>query len=816
MTPISNLNQPKERFPLEFLLQSSTIFLNSGFGNPSIIDKVLAILGDYLVVKGLYIYKNIYEDDQPKNFAYAYKWVAHNKQHNYDLAFKDADWSSLINLERALKTGLPFIRNQNPDHKIAEKELVTLFGNHSVMLLPILTQENFWGFIVADFSNDLEHINDADLIALQTFCMNFGSYITQQSVLKDCKEQQAKLKELTLFYENLINHIPAYISVLDKNQKYLYLSDNCVANDETKNWLLGKTDYDYCKHREKPIQLAQDREKLFRKVLKDKQPASIKEKFVTKHGAKYQLRMLTPVYDEQQKLLYVIGFGTDVSELKEKEEIIAKQYLAIDNSSLGIALLDENGNYSFMNKYHAEVFGYTPEELIGQSWKIIYEQDEIDKISSSYFPILMKEGKWSGETLGIRKDKTQILQEISLASFEDGGLVCITRDITHVKEELIRVKNLNNQFELALKAAKLGMWTLDVNSGSIIRNDHFLKMLGYSKEDITDVNLKLMLSLVHPDDRDNVRANIFSHVENFKRNQNDLFRVEVRILSKQGKYIWMLAIGKVFQNNSAGTAPEMTGFIMDITATKEAEMELTKALTKERELNELKSRFVTLASHEFRTPLATIRLAVELCQAVLNKENASEKLSSYPKINNKLDSIILDVDRITDLMSDILTMGKIEAKKVPYNPVTISISKFLDNYINHDAHRILNGRTLIKQLSNKKDKVNIDTKLFVQVLENTISNAKKYSPDNTPIEIKLYDSNDDVVIEVKDYGIGIAEDEMPHLFESFFRSKNVENIAGTGLGMPIMKLFVETNKGEIKVESKLHEGTSVKIYLPVS
>lgn len=816
MTHNSNLTQSKEMLPLQFLLQSSVILLNSGITNESTVDKVLSLLGDFLDVKGLYIYKNIYEASELKNFSYAYKWVANNKQHNYDLAFKDADWSSLRNLESVLKTGLPFLRNQKPDNITAEKELVTLFGNHSVMLLPILTHENFWGFIVADFSNDLEHVNDAYIIALQTFCLNFGSYVGQQNILKDCKEQQLKLKELTLFYENLINHIPAYISVLDKNQKYLYLSDNCVANDEIKNWLLGKTDYDYCNYRERPIELAQEREKLFRKVIKEKKPASIKEKFITKDGVKYQLRMLTPVYDEQQRLLYVIGFGTDVSELREKEEIIAKQYLAIDNSSVAIALLDENGKYTFMNQYHAEVFGYTPEELLGQSWQIIYEQDEIDKISSEYFPILMKEGKWSGETLGVRKDKTKILQEISLAAFEDGGLVCITRDITHVKEELIKVQNLNNQFELALEAAKLGMWTLDVNSGAISHNDNFLKMLGYSREDLTDVDLNMMLSLVHPDDRDIVRANIFNHVESYKKDPHDLFRIEVRILNKEGKYIWLLAIGKVFQNNSDGTAPEMTGFIMDITATKEAEIELTKALTKERELNELKSRFVTLASHEFRTPLATIRLAVELCQAVLNKENASEKLNSYPKIQNKLDSIILDVDRITDLMSDILTMGKIEAKKVPFNPVTLSLTEFLNNYIDNDANRILHGRILTKQFTNKNDKVNIDPKLFVQVLENTLSNAKKYSPEAAPIEIKLYDSEDKVVIEIRDYGMGIAEDEMPHLFESFFRSKNVENIAGTGLGMPIMKLFVETNKGEIKVESKLHEGTAVKIYLPVS
>jgi signal transduction histidine kinase len=253
----------------------------------------------------------------------------------------------------------------------------------------------------------------------------------------------------------------------------------------------------------------------------------------------------------------------------------------------------------------------------------------------------------------------------------------------------------------------------------------------------------------------------------------------------------------------------------DVTLRKQAEIELTKALQKEKELGELKSRFVSMASHEFRTPLSTIRVGAELIKAYIDKDEPGLSPKTNSKVSNKLEEIMIDVDRISELMADILTMGKIEASKVPFNPLPISITKFVNDYLKYEAPKVLLGRNIKTNIEKIEGNGLLDEKLMKQVLQNAISNAVKYSKPETQIDIKLYQQSNNAIIEITDRGIGIPEKELNFLFESFFRATNVENIPGTGLGLPIMKLFIEMHGGEIKIESKHTLGTTVKIVLPL-
>ena len=259
----------------------------------------------------------------------------------------------------------------------------------------------------------------------------------------------------------------------------------------------------------------------------------------------------------------------------------------------------------------------------------------------------------------------------------------------------------------------------------------------------------------------------------------------------------------------------MTGFNIDITASKEAEIDLNNALIKEKELGALKSQFVNIASHEFRTPLFIIRTTIELCDLLLEKEISKVDSKNLRQVQKKLNSILVDVDKITDLMSDILTLGKVEAKKVNFYPVETTLQFFVEDYFKNSFKRILGNNPLNFNFDLKPAKVSIDLKLMTQVLENIMSNAIKYSPKKSPINISIINSVDHVILEIKDFGLGISELEMPFLFESFFRSKNTSDIPGTGLGMTIIKLFVETNKGALTVESQLNEGTAIRISLPI-
>jgi PAS domain S-box-containing protein len=317
-------------------------------------------------------------------------------------------------------------------------------------------------------------------------------------------------------------------------------------------------------------------------------------------------------------------------------------------------------------------------------------------------------------------------------------------------------------------------------------------------------------NFIHPEDIEVVQSFLMGVAQSGKDDKM-LFRFK----KSDGEYMWLETLASVLSSSLNTDNVLLQTSSRDVTLRKQAEIELTKALQKEKELGELKSRFVSMASHEFRTPLSTIRVGAELVKAYIDKDELGLSPRTNDKVSNKLEEIMIDVDRISELMADILTMGKIEASKVPFNPSPKSIMSFLNDYISQDSSKVLQGRILKSSLDAIDGLVLLDEKLMKQVLQNALSNAVKYSKPETQIDIKLYQQKNVAVIEIIDRGIGIPEKELNFLFESFFRATNVENIPGTGLGLSIMKLFVEMHSGEIKIDSKHNFGTTVKFTLPL-
>jgi PAS domain S-box-containing protein len=330
-----------------------------------------------------------------------------------------------------------------------------------------------------------------------------------------------------------------------------------------------------------------------------------------------------------------------------------------------------------------------------------------------------------------------------------------------------------------------------------------IKLLGFSEEEIIGSNL---LNTVHKHDVKRVANFLLNEI---KPNQEN--KILFKSKTQKGGYKWFESI--VTQLSTGNEISLLQSSTRDVTPRIKAEIELTKALEKEKELSMLKSRFVSMASHEFRTPLATIRSSAELIKLFIDKDPNAIPQKIYNKVTEKIDDITLDIDRIAELMSDILTMGKVEANRIPYKPETLNIADFVNEYLLVDAKKITDSRKINLALKSSIN-VNIDTKLMKQVLQNAIGNALKYSPKEKPIDVTVEEVNNHSVITVKDYGIGIPEAELPLVFESFFRSTNADNIPGTGLGMSIIKLFVEMNGGTVNIESKIDKGTSLIITLP--
>jgi PAS domain S-box-containing protein len=244
--------------------------------------------------------------------------------------------------------------------------------------------------------------------------------------------------------------------------------------------------------------------------------------------------------------------------------------------------------------------------------------------------------------------------------------------------------------------------------------------------------------------------------------------------------------------------------LMDtLTKLEKSRDELTTALSKEKELSDLKSRFVSIASHEFRTPLSTILSSVSLISKYTQSEDQDKRDKHIQRIHSA-------VSNLTDILNEFLSLGKIEEGKIQVHFTSFNLKEQLKLIVNEIANILKPGQEINYEHLGEAQ-VNLDLSLLRNIIINLISNASKFSPENSIIKIKSEVSEKSISLTIQDKGIGIPEEDQKHLFERFFRAKNVTNIQGTGLGLHIVSRYVELMNGSISVESVLEEGSTITI-----
>jgi PAS domain S-box-containing protein len=237
-----------------------------------------------------------------------------------------------------------------------------------------------------------------------------------------------------------------------------------------------------------------------------------------------------------------------------------------------------------------------------------------------------------------------------------------------------------------------------------------------------------------------------------------------------------------------------------------SQQELNEALNKEKELNELKSRFVSMASHEFRTPLSTVLSSA----ALISKYTTSEEQERREKHTRRIKD---SVKHLNDLLEDFLSLGKLEEGKISVNSDEINISEFIEDLV-EEIRAILKTGQHIEVGNHSTGTFYSDKKLLKNVMINLVSNAVKFSPENSSVHIGVTRTENGLKLCVADQGIGISEEDQQHLFTSFYRGKNVTNIQGTGLGLHIVKRYLDLLNASVQLTSKLEKGTTVCIEIP--
>ena len=248
---------------------------------------------------------------------------------------------------------------------------------------------------------------------------------------------------------------------------------------------------------------------------------------------------------------------------------------------------------------------------------------------------------------------------------------------------------------------------------------------------------------------------------------------------------------------------ELQNTLAELEASKE---ELTISLEKEKLVNDLKSRFVSMASHEFRTPLSTILSSISLLAKYTTTEDQYKR-------DKHIDRIKSSVKTLTDILNEFLSLGKIEEGKVDIKADSFDLKEFFSEII-YEMNVLLKPAQPINYTHTGTPITYTDSNLLKHVVVNLISNAIKFSPENSTIDIISVIENDTAVLKIIDQGMGIPKSDQVHLFERFFRASNVTNIQGTGLGLHIVGRYIDLLKGNIQYSSELEKGSTFTISFP--
>lgn len=280
-----------------------------------------------------------------------------------------------------------------------------------------------------------------------------------------------------------------------------------------------------------------------------------------------------------------------------------------------------------------------------------------------------------------------------------------------------------------------------------------------------------------------------------KRAENDLRRLTEELESKVEERT------RELQLTNEGLTREMERRI-------KVEAQIREMLEKEKELSELKSRFVSMASHEFRTPLGGILTSVSLIEMYKTTEDD-------PKREKHIQNIRKSVRGLTNILSDFLSLEKLDQGKITSSPVHFNFVDFINEVVSDIRETSVRKHHFVIHNRDQLIEVFQDRELIRNIAINLISNAVKYSPEESTIHIETWKQDKKVFFEVRDNGIGIPMEDQKHLFQRFYRGQNVTNLQGTGLGLSIVKQYLSLLNGEIEFRSVENKGSAFKVNLPM-
>ena len=475
------------------------------------------------------------------------------------------------------------------------------------------------------------------------------------------------------------------------------------------------------------------------------------------------------------------------------------------------------------------------DRLIGRRpWEISPEHQPDGRLSTEKAKGILKRVEAMGserfEWVHVRGDGTPLPVEIVLTSIELGTqpqVLAVWRDITKRQEALAQIERTLSLQSATIESTADGILVVDHNGNISSYNQRFVEMWRLSQEalDAKDDQKALMWVLDQLSDPDTFLYRVKEVYSCPESESFDLLSFkDGRTFERHSRpqRLGSSIVGRVWCFRDVTERRQAEQEILELNATlerrveertaalRQAQIDLEKALVQEKELAVLKTNFVSIVSHEFRTPLGVISVSSEVLQRYF------ERLTHEQRTEH-LDAIVQNVRRMAHMMEDVLLLSRVDSERMEFKPISLNIIDFIDKLaedvcsaMNQVCSIEIDCDSAINSIPAYADKF-----LLHHIFTNLLSNAIKYSPAGSPIIFRIRRDHDIALFEISDRGLGIPQRDQERIFTAFHRAKNAEHIYGTGLGLVIVKRCCDLHNGEISVHSVVGSGTSFIVRLPL-
>jgi PAS domain S-box-containing protein len=632
------------------------------------------------------------------------------------------------------------------------------------------------------------------LVNVKRVCINGGTVLYTCRDITKRKQAEDALRVSEERFRVTLKNSPIIVFNQDTDLRYTWVY-NLPSNFDAEA-IVGKIDAELFE--------SEDAQRLtaIKRLVLTTGVGTRQETFFTLNGeVRYCDFTVEPLRNPQGEILGITCAATDITPLKQTEKALRKSerlYRTLaSNFPNGVVLLfDKDLRYTLAEGKGLAEIGLSKELLEGKTIWELFSPEICATLERPYRAAL------SGSTTVFEIPYANRIHLVHVLPVKNGngeifaGMV-MSQDISVHKQVELALQQERNFVSTVLDTAGALILVTDLE-GKIIHFNHACEQAtGYSFEEVKDEPFWMFLAT---EDLESVKTVIEELRQGRYPNQHENYWI-ARDGSRK-----LISWSNTVLLNADGEIEYLIGSGIDISERKRTE-EIRYALEQEKELRQLQLRFFSRVSHEFRTPVSSILLSAQSLEQYYERWSREKIIKNLHRIQGSAKAMI-------QLLEDILTINRAETSILEFSPRRLNLEKFSSNMVeqiqlfNSGRHRI------ILDFQGQCQEIYMDERLLHLILSNLLSNAIKYSPQGSTIHFSLLCDPENVILEIRDEGIGIPSEDIPHLFEPFHRGENVRNIPGTGLGITVVKKCLDLQKGKISLKSEVGVGTTVTVTIP--